>query len=615
MANSSLTLSSLDFDTLKGNFKEFLKTQSVLKDYDFEGSNINVLLDVMAYNTYYNAFYLNMIHSEMFLDSAQKYDSVVSHSKDLNYVPRSAHSAAGEISLTLETSGVKKIITIPKGTRFSGTNSNGNFTFTTDETKTIVSGNNTFNIANLQIFEGDYFQDSYIVDYDLEVQRFLITNRNVDISSITVNIIENNGATNTVFTRAHTLFGLNGDSEIFFIQPTSNYQYEVVFGDNLFGRKPLNSAVVNINYRVTRGSEGIGVSSFVLNDDLGVINNGTINSVNITTTANSSSGADQETIESIRYVAPRYFATQQRGVSSDDVAVLIRSNFGGEISDIAVYGGQDIEPKLYGRIIISLKPASGTIAPNYIKNRITNYLTDYIGLPTRTIISDPDYLYCSVSSKVYYNRTATDKTTSEIENIVLNSITNYSTTNLEKFNNDLRYSRLITAIDNSDSSIQSNDTDIRVVKRITPQFNYNTTYDISVGNILYYESTNYDTSFNHVQLHDSEFDVHFSHSTFISSLFTYNAKNGKVYPSSFLEDDDNGHIKVFSNIGPEIVEIETIGSIDYLTGRITLNNINIANYDDYISLYFKTRNKDIFVSQNKIIIIDPNDVKISVLQS
>lgn len=615
MANSSLNLSSLDFDTLKENFKTYLRTQSTFRDYDFSGSNINVLLDVMTYNSYLNSFYLNMVASEMFLDSAQKYDSVVSHAKELNYVPRSTKSSVSEINVTFDTVAISGKLTLPKGTRFFGVNSNGNFTFTTNETKVLISGNSTFVASNLQIFEGNYFTDNYIVNYDIENQQFLLTNKNVDISSVTVNVIENNGASNTIFVRAETLFGLDSDSEIFFIQGAQNNQYEIVFGDGLFGRKPLNASLVTVNYRISRGKEAEGVTTFTLGDDIGPINNGRIENNIITTVSNSAGGAEQESIESIRFAAPRFFATQQRAVTSDDYSSLILSNFGGEISDVVVYGGQEVEPKLYGRVIVSLKPSSGTIAPNYIKNEISNYLLDYITLPNRVVISDPDYIYCSIVSKVQYDKNITNKTTSEIRTIVLNAITNYSQNNLEKFGNDLRYSRLITDIDNSDVSITSNDTELRIVKRITPIFNTSSSFDFTIGNVLYYDSTNYNTNIEHALLHESETDVHYDHATAISSQFTYNAKDGKVYPLSFLEDDANGNIKVFTTIGSEILPIDTVGTIDYFTGRMTINDFNVQSYNNYISIYFRSRNKDIFASQNKIILIDPSDVNISVLET
>lgn len=615
MSNSSLILSSIDFDTLKQNFKEFLKAQSVFKDYDFDGSNINVLLDVMSYNSFLNAFYLNMVASEMFLDSAQKYDSVISHAKELNYVPRSARSSSAEVSLVLDTIGINGKLTMPKGTKFTGFNSNGSYTFTTDEAKVFVSSNSTFNIANLQIYEGDYFNDSFVVDYDIENQLFLISNRNVDTNSITVNVLENNGSTNTIFTRAETLFGLNGQSNVYFLQGAQNGQYEVVFGDNLFGRKPVNGAVVNVMYRVASGFEADGITEFVLSDDLGPVNNGSSTVSVLTVVANSSSGASQETIESVRFAAPRYFATQQRAVSSDDYTALILNNFGGEISDVTVYGGQEAEPKLYGRVIVSLKPASGIIAPNYIKNEITSYLSEYIALPNRVLINDPDYTFCSVYSQVQYNKNITTKTIEEIKLAALTAITNYSINNLEKFGRDLRYSRLVSDIDNADTSIVSNDTELRIIKRINPNFNQKTTYKIIVGNVLYYDATNYSDNEQHKQLHDSEIDARTTHATLISSSFTYNATDGKVYELAFFEDDSQGNVLLFAPIENEILPIESVGTINYVTGEITLNNINVADYNSHISLYIRSRYKDIFASQNKIIVIDPSDVVVNVIET
>jgi hypothetical protein len=615
MANNSLTLSSIDFDTLKQNFKEFLSTQSVFKDYDFDGSNINVLLDVMSYNSFLNAFYLNMVASEMFLDSAQKYDSVISHAKELNYVPRSARSSAAEVNLVIDTIGTNGKLTMPKGTRFTGFNSNGSFTFTTDEAKVFVSTNSTFTVANLQIYEGDYFNDSYIVDYSIENQLYLVSNKNVDTNSLTVNVVENNGATNTSFTKAETLFGLNDQSNVYFLQGAQNGQYEITFGDNLFGRKPVNGAVVNISYRVASGIVSDGVSEFILSDDLGPINSGTANVSSLSLVAPSSSGAAQETIDSVRFAAPRYFATQQRAVSSNDYTALILNNFGGEISDVVVYGGQEVEPKLYGRVIVSLKPASGTIAPNYIKNEITNYLQEYIALPNRILINDPDYTFCSVFSQIQYNKNVTTKTSEEIKLAALTAITEYSKNNLEKFGSDLRYSRLVSNIDNADTSIISNDTELRIIKRINPNFNQKTTYKITVGNVLYYDSTIYSNNEQHKLLHDSEIDSRTTHATLISSRFTYNATDGKVYELAFFEDDAQGNIVLFAPTEDQIFPVETVGSINYATGEITLNNINVANYTNYISLYFRSRFKDIAASQNKIIVIDPSDVSVSIVET
>lgn len=612
-ANSSVVLTSLDFDTLKQNFKTFLSTQSVFKDYDFNGSNINVLLDVMAYNSYLNSFYLNMVASEMFLDSAQKYDSVVSHAKELNYTPRSARSAVAEITLNL-TSDSSGQIQIPKGTRFSGTNSNGIFTFTTDELSSHVSVSNNYTVSNLMIYEGKYFTDSYVVDYGIESQKFLITNKNVDVDSLQVTVYENNGANTTIFSKAQTLYGLNSSSDVYFLQGAQNNLYEIVFGDGLFGRIPLNGATVSINYRVASGIVADGITSFTLVDDLSNSNPKRIIPSSITVSANSSGGGNQETIDSIKFSAPRYFATQQRAVATDDFASLVLANFGSSISDVNVYGGETVEPKKYGRVIIVVKPTNGTIAPDYVKSQISNYLQDYIALPNRVEIGDPDYFYLSLITYIQYDPKQTTKSISEIKTSVLETIVNYSTNNLEYFGNDFRYSRLSSDIDAADSSIVSNQTNVRLVKKLSPKLNYATSYKLDMNNVIYYEGQTVNTGIAHTELYITNFDTHVEHASVISDRFTWVSSDGTEYELSYLADDGAGNLKIYATIQQEIQPIATIGSVDYTNGVIQINNLLVSSYTNYINLYVRTRDSDIYAKNDKIILVDPTDVSIEITE-
>lgn len=613
MANSSLTLSSLDFDTLKNNFKEFLKTQSVFKDYNFDGSNISVLLDVMSYNSYLNSFYLNMVASEMFLDSAQKYDSIVSHAKELNYVPRSSVASVANISFTITTDSTTGKFTIPKGTIFSGLNSNGSYTFVTSDPITYTSGNAVFTANNLQIYEGSYFTDSYVVDYDIEDQKYVLSNKNIDISSIKLTVKETPSSTSNTYTRAENLYGLNGLSEVYFLQPAQNNLYEVVFGDGLFGKKPINGATISVNYLVTNGSDGNGIDSFTISEDLGPYNLCSASLSDITVITESNSGANQESIDSVKFAAPRYFATQQRAVSSDDYTSLVKAKFGGDISDVVVFGGQEMEPKLYGRVIVCLKPTYGTIAPDYLKNKIEKYLLDYIALPNRVKITDPEYLYIGVDTIVQYNSYTTDKSSSEINSIVMNSIINYSSNNLEMFANDLRYSKLASTIDDSDTSITSNQTTLRIIKRISPKIDYPTSYDVDVNNVLYYEGQTKDVGIPHTELYTTSFDVHVEHSSLISSQFTY-LYNDVLYNASYIADDGAGILKVYTIVNNIISPLEEVGTIDYTGGTFKLNNFRVQSYNNYISLYLKPRDLDIYADMNKIILIDPNDVTITITE-
>ena len=635
MANSSLNLSSLDFDTLRDNFRKFMKSQDTFKDYDFDGPNISVLLDVMSYNSYLNSFYLNMVASEMFLDSSQRYDSIVSHSKELNYIPRSATSATAIISFDVETTGIDQgYLSIPRGTKFTGVNSNGTFNYATREKYEFKSPNSTFSVSNVFIYEGDYFNESYVVNYDIENQRFLISNKNIDISSISVDVTDRIGGQSAPYIFAKTLFGLNQQSNVFFIQAAENNLYEVVFGDGYFGNKPINGSTVKIEYMVTNGSEGNGIKNVTLSDDLGRINGGIAQPLAITITMDASGGANQESIDSVRFTAPRYFATQQRAISSDDYYSLIRERFQGEIDDISIIGGETIEPKKYGRVIVSIKPTTGVVAPDFIKSRIAKYMRDYIAIPNRIEFSNPTYFFCKVKTYVEYDIFSTNKSTTEIKSDVLSSIVNFSKTNLEKFNNDLRYSRLVSSIDNADKSVTSNETTIHLIKRIAPKFNYPTKETLFLNNSISVEPNVNKEIKDHIAAYGNQYENHLDHASVISTLFSYNLVDPvtgltTVYPFSFIEDNgipfnDQGDIDVIegkcvlnilTTINNKLVVIDKIGSVDYDKGIIQIDNINLNNYKEYVSIYVKIKSKDILARADNIIMIDANDVDINVKET
>ena len=611
MANTSVSLTSLDFDTLKSNFKNYLTSQSIFKDYNFDGSNMNVLLDVMSYNTYLNSFYLNMVASEMFLDSAQKYDSIVSHAKELNYVPKSAKSATAAVSFQVSTT--QSPLTIPKGTTFTGQNSNGSFTFTTAYNQNFTSANAnsttgvvTYNIptANntFEIKEGFFIQDSYIMDYTNDNQRFIISNPNIDIDSLTITVTEN--GIDTVFTRVETLFNLNKYSNVFFLQAAQNNQYEIVFGDGLLGRIPDNLSTIVADYRVTNGSAALGINSFLITSSIG----GPSAAISaITTVTSATRGGDAETIESIRKLAPRYFATQQRAVASDDYSSLILDKFQGQIDAVNVYGGELLIPKQYGRVAVCLKPSGGTIAANYIKEQVKIYLADYIGLPTRVITTDPDYMYIGIESEVQYNVTGTTKTASVIKTYLNNTIKQFSLDHLETFNGDFRYSKFVAHIDETDISITSNNTKVDLIKRIYPLPNYPTSFVLDYNNPTSAEEVDPTVGYTKgLPFYDEP--------VVTSSAFTYVDPNGTQYPNCYIRDDNYGVLVVYRFINNKFVVMnKAIGSVDYEKGIVTITNLVTSNYGSYISMMIKPKNKDVVVSRDKILIIDLTDVTINVI--
>jgi hypothetical protein len=553
-----------------------------------------------------------MVASEMFMDSAQLFNSVVSHSKELNYLPRSATSSAANISFIVTATGVNGPLLIPSKTTFMGTNSNGAYSFSTAENNYYTSSNTsnnvtTYNVNNLLIYEGQYITDSFIMDYTSQNQQFILSNPNIDVSSLVITVTENN--TNTIYNKVDNLYNLQSNSNIFFIQAAQDGLYEILFGDNLFGHTPLNSSLITANYRVSSGAGADGVSAFTLTYNLGSFNNGVVSiQGSINSVSNSSGGGSQESINSIKFNAPRYFATQERAVAADDYSALILANFGGDISDVSVYGGELLTPKRYGSTAVCLKPKNSTITPNYIKTQISNFLNNYISLPNKVILTDPDYFYCKVVTNVNFSTTITGATISEIENKTLNTIVNYSNNNLQMFNGNLRYSQLGTYIDNSDASIISNDTTLLMIKRIAPVLNNTLSFVINFNNAAEIEDW---------KTHLFTLSPSSDEPAFWSDKFTFVDINGISYPNSALRDDNYGNIIVYNTVnGINTIINANIGSINYTTGLVQLNGLIFGAYSsNYINMYLTLDSMDVMVSKNQILVIDPNDVYIKAIPS
>ena len=596
-ANNSLNLIDLDFDTLKTSLKTYLQGQAQFKDYDFEGSNLSVLLDLLSYNTSKNAFYLNMVLSEAFMDSAQLRSSIVSHAKELNYTPTSRKSAKATITVDFSVApeAAGSIYTIPKGSLFSTLVKSTSYAFSMPETLTITSATANYTFTT-DIYEGFYVKDTYLFLDNEENQSFKITNKNIDTDSITVAVYEDSSEIPSIYTLTQTLLGIDNDSEVYFLQGTGNGYYEILFGDGVFGKKPKINSTIVIDYRTSSGTGPNGASGFSLDfDPTGV---GEMVDYTVTTVENASGGGLEQTVESIRKLAPRYFATQQRAVSSDDYSALVLSNFSGTISDVAVYGGETLEPKQYGRVALALKPTNTDIAPDYLKSEVSSFLRKYIAIPNRVIITDPDYFYCRVDTTVQYDKTLTNKKPSELRSLVLDTITTYSDTNLELFDADFRYSRFVNSIDNTDGSITSNDTTVYMIKRLIPTIN--TPYFNTID-------------FNN-ELHPPRGSL-FTEPVISSTLFTYRDDASVDYPNSYLRDNGQGLLNVVSVINGQLTTIATVGEIDHANGTLAINGLRVSSYSGYISLYAFLRSKDIIISKNKILNIEPSDVTISVIET
>lgn len=621
-ANSSIVLTQLDFDSYKDSLKTFLKSQDRFKDYDFDGSNLSVLLDVLSYNTYQNAFYLNMISNEMFLDSAKLRDSVVSHAKELNYLPRSFRSSSAVIQLVITSSDAsKRSIVIPKGTSFTSRVDDFTYNFSTTENYVITnrtpSGSNfVYESEAIRIYEGNYLSDTYTVNYDRPLV-YKISNKRVDLESLLVTVFEDNGTTVQTYKRATSLFGHDGNSKVFFLQPGLGDAYEVVFGDGVVGRKPKNNSAVIIEYRVCTGELPNGAFKFIntarIDNEPNVV---------IETITAAADGAVAEDLNSIKYNAPRAFTTQERAVTSEDYENLLKANFP-EINAVVAYGGEDANPPQYGRIFLSIDLDEVDGLPKIKEAEYKKFLRSRSSVAIEPLFVSPDYTYLYVNTNIKYNINLTGLNPEDIRTNVIDSILTHASVNLNNFGRTLRYSRFIRDVDAAENSIISNETQIELVKYLTPVLSttVTSTPTSTSGSLVSLATSGVVSSGQNVTIDFKNplrndvpgkgaehliGDIH----VVSSSTFTYNG-----LPNCRLEDNGDGIMRIINTSGTQHRTILDIGTVDYDTGIVRINNFNITNYTGTsLKIYAKPRTLDITSSQNVILNILENDVDVTIEQ-
>lgn len=593
MANNSINLVDLDFNSLKTSLISYLKNQDQFKDYDFEGSNLNVLIDLLSYNSFKNTFFLNMVAAEAFLDSAQMENSIISHAKELNYTPRSRRSAKATIQATFQATGTNQPYTIPKGSSFTSIVKNDLYTFTTAETISVSSANTTFTFTT-DVYEGSYFQDSYLYNDQIEFPKFRITNKDVDTSSLTVVVYEDNSEIGVNYKLASTLLDLKETSKVFFLQASQNGYYEIVFGDGVLGQKPKNNSIILLDYRVSKGKLPNGARSFTFNFDPTFTPNDYEGESDVTVLTIAQNGEERESIESVRFYAPRHFQVQERAVTTSDYEILLKTEFP-EINNISVYGGEDLTPPQFGKVFVAVDIFNVQGLPESKKNEFYNFLKRRSPLSIDPVFVEPDYLYYKINCHVRYNLNSTLLSKERIKTLVTNTIIDYNNINLDDFNVTLRYSKLISSIDNSDPSIVSNVTDIQIYKKVpvllgTPQ-NIVINFNLPLRNDVPELASKHPAS-----------DVH----TIKSSVFTYNGE--KV----ILEDNGEGVVAIskFDNLFN--IRLFNIGTIDYNKGIIRLNNFTIDNYEGLdFKIYAYTADKDISSTTNTVLTLEPSELNIT----
>jgi hypothetical protein len=592
MANTGfLSVSELSFDGIKQNLKTFLKSKTEFKDYDFEGSNLNALIDLLSYNSYMNAYYLNMIGSEMFLDSAQIKNSVVSHAKELNYLPRSRTSARALVSFTVNTGqDTPPTVTIPENYTTRAVVDNTNLDFTTDETLVLTYNGVSYTSDPVYIYEGKIVNEFFNV---ADGVRYIINSENVDTNSIKVTVVKSTtDSSNSVYTYAENLYGLDSNSEIYFIQGYGANQYEIIFGDGILGKKLTNGNIVNIKYRSTNGELGNKAYTFTPTTK---VENG-LYSVAVSTNTPAADGSERETIESIKYNAPRHFASQNRAVTKDDYKNIIIESYP-QIKTVNVYGGELADPPQYGKVIISMIPyGSNPIVASELKTNIITYLKTK-SITTEPVIIDPEYLYVEVVSDVRYDPTLTSKSLQQLKTEVISKIQEYSDLYLTDFGNDLRKSRLSSMIDEADPAIISNQTYLRAIYRTAPPKGISQRLSFSFSNPLY-------RPFKKPYIEGEEETVRSDFFTYLKDNVSYNAR---------ISDNGEGLLRLYylTPDSKQIILNENIGTVNYDTGAVVLD-ITVQDYINYIDFYAITLNDDIVVQESKYLKIDFSKLLISI---
>jgi len=588
---TKLRVSELDFDQIKTNFKSFLKEQDIFRDYNQDGSVISQLLDILAYNTHYNAFYLNMVANEMYIDSATTRNAMISLSKLLGYTPKSRTGATANVNISITPDDAPSNITVVKNTQFNTVINGVNFSFVTDKSysTTANSDNSTVTISNVTLIEGDPLTYRYTANTQDSSQRFTIPNRGVDHSTVTISIKENSFTTElSPYTLASDLLGVSSTSNVFFIEEASDFKTDIKFGDGVLGRKLKSGNIVIIDYNVCAGVMGNGANNFSVATTVGGYSTATVS-----TNSKAEGGSDEETINSIRFNAPRHYNTQNRAVTTDDYKRIILRDYP-LAESIVVYGGEEADPPEYGKVFIGIKPKSGLYLTDSVKTNIKdNILKKYNVASITPEFVDLDYIYILLTTTVNFDSRKTTKTSQTLRSSIINSINTYVNEDLYKFEQAFRLSKLQTKIDDTDSSVLGNDSSIRLKKVFEPLLNAKLSYTLRFNNSI--------------------FHPHSGHAPALSSTtFSINDEQDVLREDCKIKDKDSVLIVYrIDNEGKEHTVRENIGSIDYITGKVIIDAFDPASYTGHnINITVIPVLSDISSLREQLITIQESDINL-----
>jgi hypothetical protein len=547
---------NLDFSDLRIQIKDYLRTNSKFTDFDFEGSNFSTLIDLLAYNSYITSYNTNMAVNEVFLDSATLRENVVSLARNIGYVPKSKRAAQSKISFAVDMSATDaRTVKLLAGQVALGAVANGNYIFAIpDDVIVPVNRDGIAPFEELNIYEGIYLTSTFVVDTSQPNQRFILPNVNIDTTTIRVTVTD---AVDEVYTAFTNVLNVDKNSRIFLIQEIADEKYEIRFGDDIVGKKPTNGSRITVSYIVTNGSLGNGASNFTLSG-LFRDNNGLDITTGISapiTVSKSADGDDIESLDSIKFIAPRVYASQFRAVTSNDYKALIPSIYA-NVDSVSTYGGEELNPPEYGKVFISIKPKNGTFLSEVTKRDILRSLKQYSIAGIKPEIIDLSYLYIEVDSTVYYNLNFTTGP-EVVKSKVLNTLTTYGNSkDINNFGGRFKYSKVNALIDSTDKSITSNITKVLMRRDLNPEINNFATYELCFGNAIYVRDSGYSIK---------------------STGFTIDGLEGTIYMADIPISKTSGRIFFFKLERNEPIVIKNnAGTVNYVTGDVLLDVVKIS---------------------------------------
>ena len=592
--SSNINITDLDFEGVERSLKEYLKGQDILKDYDFEGSNLAILTDLLAYSAHISSFNANMVASEMFLDTAQIRKNVVSRAKELGYTPASRTASKATIDLTVNSPTIGGVtpnsLTLSRGHEFTTVFDGTSYTFIALDNKTITAVNGAFMFDDLDIYQGRLTTDVYRYDHQVANQRFALLNGSVDTSTITINVTSNNVV--TAWTKAGDLTGINTKSKVFYIQENDDGLFEIYFGDNVIGASPKDGDQISISYLVTDSNHANGANVFSMSTSI----NGN-SDVTFTNVVSASGGKDIETTDQIKFSASKFYTSQNRLVTVQDYKAKLQELYPGADS-IAVWGGEDASPVEYGKVFVSIKPSQySNNLTTAEKSALKTSLTDLSILTVRPQVVDAEILQILITSNFKYDPTKTSQTKSALETLVKASIISYDNNTLTGFDTLFRHSQLTTQIDQAESSLLSNITTIKLRKNHDATVDgTSSTIKLDFGNALYNPHTGHNKAGGGI-LTTTGF--------FVSGDAT----------NYFFDDDGEGNVRRFYLDGStRVYKDNTAGTITYSSGEISINTLTYAstsNTDGSIDFTVNPDSNDVISVRNQLLDITASEISVT----